>query len=55
MDTGVVWEIGGTAEVSWQVENNHGGGYSYRLCAVQDGNASEWLTEECFQNTPLVR
>ena len=26
MDTGVVWTIGGEAEVSWQVRNNHGGG-----------------------------
>jgi hypothetical protein len=26
MDTGVVWTIGLDAEVTWQVENNHGGG-----------------------------
>lgn len=48
MPTGVVWEIGAEAEVSWQVRNNHGGGYSYRLCP-----ASENLTEECFQRHPL--
>lgn len=39
MDTGVVWTIGLEAEVTWQVENNHGGGYSYvgklfALCAA---------------------
>ena len=49
MDTGTVWQIGGKAEVTWQVSNNHGGGYSWRLCPMQEGNASEWLTEECFQ------
>lgn len=44
LDTGVVWNIGSEAEVTWQVENNHGGGYSYRLCP-----ADEPLTEACFQ------
>lgn len=48
MDTGVVWTIGLQAEVTWQVENNHGGGYSYRLCP-----ANEPLTEECFQRHQL--
>lgn len=48
MDTGVVWNIGGTAEVTWQIRNNHGGGYQYRLCPLE----SE-LTEECFQSNPL--
>jgi len=43
------WVIGGEAEVSWQVRNNHGGGYSYRLCP-----ASEPLTEACFQRHPLA-
>jgi len=42
------WTLGGTAEVSWQVRNNHGGGYQYRLCP-----ADEPLTEECFQRHPL--
>ena len=31
---------------TWQVRNNHGGGYAYRLCP-----ADSPLTEECFQNT----
>lgn len=48
LDTGVKWAIGGEAEVTWQVENNHGGGYSYRLCP-----ADEPLTEDCFQKHPL--
>lgn len=48
MDTGVIWKIGGSAEVAWQVENNHGGGYSYRLCP-----AEEALTEACFQSHQL--
>ena len=54
MDTGVVWKIGGTAEVTWQVENNHGGGYSYRLCKIE-GTASRPAapTEACFKATQL--
>jgi len=46
--TGVQWQIGGEATVSWRVRNNHGGGYQYRLCP-----ASEELSEECFQRHPL--
>jgi len=48
MPTGVQWKIGGEAEVTWQVRNNHGGGYSYRLCP-----ADVLLSEECFQDHPL--
>jgi len=48
LPTGTVWTLGGEAEVSWNVRNNHGGGYSYRLCP-----ASEALTEACFQKYPL--
>jgi hypothetical protein len=44
MDTGVVWTLGKTAQVTWQVLNNHGGGYSYRLCPLEDE-----LTEACFR------
>lgn len=46
--TEVQWTIGGQAEVAIQIENNHGGGYHFRLCP-----ADEELTEECFQRTPL--
>ena len=49
LPTGVMWKIGGSANVSWQVRNNHGGGYSYRLCPVD-----EPLTEACFQRFPLA-
>lgn len=47
-----VYKIGGTAEVTWSIRNNHGGGYQYRLCPLPAGNFTE-LTEECFQKTPL--
>ena len=43
-----VWRQGGTAEVTWQVTANHGGGYAYRLCPADDA-----LTEACFQRHPL--
>ena len=33
---------------TWQVRNNHGGGYAYRLCP-----ADSPLTEACFQSHPL--
>merc|ERR1712070_238041 len=42
--TGVTWESGGTANVSWYIAFNHGGGYKYRLCPK-----TEALTERCFQ------
>jgi hypothetical protein len=49
LPTGVVWEAGGLAEVSFYIKTNHGGGYQYRLCP-----AGEALTEACFQRTPLA-
>jgi hypothetical protein len=48
MPTNTVWKIGGEATVTSNIRNNHGGGYSYRLCP-----ASEPLTEKCFQAHPL--
>jgi hypothetical protein len=48
LPTGVEWHIGGEAEVTWNIDFNHGGGYSYRLCP-----ANEPLTEECFQRHHL--
>lgn len=48
MPTGTVWQRGGTAEVAWNVRNNHGGGYQYRLCP-----RNETLSEACFQRHPL--
>jgi len=46
--TSVWWRPGTTAEVTWQITANHGGGYQYRLCP-----ATEELTEECFMKHPL--
>ena len=46
------YKAGGTAEVTWSIRNNHGGGYSYRLCKLPEGNFTD-LTEACFQKTPL--
>jgi hypothetical protein len=48
LETGTKWTIGGLGEVTWGVENNHGGGYSYRLCP-----ADQPITEECFQSHQL--
>jgi len=46
------WGIGQVVEVAWGILANHGGGYSFRLCKVPDEGMS-YLTEECFQQTPL--
>jgi hypothetical protein len=46
--SGIVWRAGGVATAKWSIRANHGGGYSYRLCA-----RSETLDESCFQRTPL--
>lgn len=46
------WTIGSVVEVAWGIVANHGGGYSYRLCKVPEEGMS-YLTEECFQQTPL--
>jgi len=43
------WVVGSQVEVAWGIQANHGGGYQYRLCP-----ASEPLSEECFQRTPLA-
>jgi hypothetical protein len=54
-----VWKIGGRAEVGWQVRNNHGGGYQYRLCPLSEyeelvkNNKTGAELEACFQKTPL--
>ena len=47
--SGTVWRAGATVEVEWALRANHGGGYQYRICS-----ASEGLTEECMQRTPLA-
>lgn len=45
------YRSGGTLEATWHIRNNHGGGYSYRLCPLPDNFTD--LTEECFQQNPL--
>ena len=37
-------------ETLWSIRANHGGGYQYRLCPLEDT-----LTEECFKKMPMVR
>jgi len=44
-----VWQAGNTAEISWSLLANHGGGYQYRLCPK--GKLAEG--EDCFQRMPL--
>eukprot|EP00656_Telonema_subtile_P018076 TRINITY_DN19740_c0_g4_i1.p1 TRINITY_DN19740_c0_g4~~TRINITY_DN19740_c0_g4_i1.p1 ORF type:complete len:386 (+),score=67.28 TRINITY_DN19740_c0_g4_i1:61-1218(+) len=46
--SGTSWKAGAVYEVSWTIEANHGGGYSYRL-APADGP----LTEASFGKIPL--
>jgi hypothetical protein len=43
-----VWYANSTANVSWAIYVNHGGGYQYRLCPKEADP-----TEECFQSNPL--
>jgi hypothetical protein len=47
-----VWTLGTEAEVTWQVSNNHGGGYQFRLCRAE-ADTNQSLSEACFQQTPL--
>jgi hypothetical protein len=53
MDSQATWTAGEAVEVSWTIEANHGGGYSYRLAPIESP-----LTEVCVrlsvQTTPLV-
>jgi hypothetical protein len=46
------YKLGGTIEATWAMRNNHGGGYSYRLCPLPEGNFTG-LTEACFQDHHL--
>lgn len=43
-----VWPRGSNQEVAWGISANHAGGYTYRLC-----NLDEEISEECFTRTPL--
>lgn len=44
-----VWKAGSTAEISWSLLANHGGGYQYRLCPKDKLNEGE----DCFKRMPL--
>jgi len=48
LPTGVVWHVGGVAEISWYIRANHGGGYQFRIAPADSD-----LTEKTFQQTPL--
>lgn len=43
-----VMKAGTTFDAVWGMRANHGGGYQYRLCPL-----NEPLTEDCFKATPL--
>merc|ERR1712096_581900 len=43
-----VWQAGTEVKAAWAIQNNHGGGYAYRLCP-----ASSPTTEACFQQHHL--
>ena len=49
LPTVVQWKIGSTAEVSWNIRFNHGGGYAYRLCPTDQP-----LTEASFKKHHLT-
>ena len=46
------WKTGSVQDVAWWTNNQHGGGYSYRLCKTPADGISG-LNEECFQNGHL--
>ena len=46
------YKRGGTAEVTWQIRNNHGGGYQYRIAPLP-ANFSD-LKESDFKPLPFV-
>lgn len=48
LPSGINFEAGSEVEVAWTLQANHGGGYAYRLCPVDEA-----LTEACFQRTYL--
>jgi hypothetical protein len=45
------WTAGSVETVSFNLHNNHGGGYSYRLCKKAADPMD--MTEECFNNGHL--
>ena len=49
-----MWDAGSTVEVAWTLQANHGGGYSYRLCPLEEFAANSSDAEACFQRHPLT-
>lgn len=47
---GAVWARGSAQEVVHAITANHGGGYAYRLCSVDEEGG---VSESCFQRTTL--
>ena len=47
------WKLGSVVEVAFGITANHGGGYSYRLCKIPEGQGVAGLTEKCFQSNHL--
>jgi len=43
------WKAGDVVEAHWAITANHGGGYNYRLCRLDESADVTSLTEECFQ------
>ena len=46
--TGTVWPRGERVKARWELTAAHGGGYSYRLCAL-----GQTLEEACFEKNPV--
>merc|ERR1712032_310644 len=46
------WQIGSIQEVVWTSTGSHRGGYTYRLCKMQEGGRTA-ITEECFTKNVL--
>mmetsp|Transcript_8455 Transcript_8455/g.21628 ORF Transcript_8455/g.21628 Transcript_8455/m.21628 type:complete len:398 (-) Transcript_8455:137-1330(-) len=53
--TPVVWHPGDEVEVAFGMNANHGGGYSWRLCKIDNESSIgvNGVTEECFLNNTL--
>merc|ERR1711988_1947624 len=49
-----VWALGSVQEVGWYVLANHGGGYAYRLCKLNENHDYDAdVSEECFNSGHL--
>lgn len=46
------WKRGEIVEAGWSLWSNHGGGYQYRLCPLEDDSFPE-INEDCFTAHPV--